>query len=412
MGAQARTVTVLSDENDDGFRRRLVDRLTVAGAHLVADAEHADVAILVASPASAANAALSADVVDFVRRHSEDELIIVVIEGMLQWRGATESDSALSPELAGALSLEPLWLDARTDGGASRTLRRLAATLAPPPPPPAAPPQPSGSPAPPQHAAQQHRSEPAGGTEASRGTAVQPSLARRSWAAIAAAVIVLAALFAVGVLLLTPGDSIGEADSSSAIALLAVGAALVACGAGVTSLVRSRRKHHRDERVATAGRGRQVRPQPRSTPAAASPSSPRPGFSEPRRPVVFVSHDHADADLVDSLAEGLRPELEAWVSRSAIDPGDSWVFEISDALEQSDAFVAVLTDEALESAWVRRELSAALLLHERNGRPRFFPVKVRPCTLPVLLETFQVIDATTGNVDSASHRLKRSILAR
>ena len=102
--------------------------------------------------------------------------------------------------------------------------------------------------------------------------------------------------------------------------------------------------------------------------------------------------------------------MDTWVSQSSLRPGDSWVFEISDALEGADAFIAVLTEKSLRSAWVRRELSAALLLHERSGSPRFLAFKAEPCRLPVLLETGQVIDAVTSGFDMATRDLKAAIV--
>ena len=161
-------------------------------------------------------------------------------------------------------------------------------------------------------------------------------------------------------------------------------------------------------------RRRRSRGKPATPPSSVEGTSagwpaPAAGAGEKLPPIAFVSHDHEDRELVNALTSELRPDVDTWVSQSSLRPGDSWVFEISDALEGADAFIAVLTEKSLRSSWVRREMSAALLLHERSGSPRFLAFIAEPCRLPVLLETFQVIDAATSGFDMAKRELKMAI---
>ena len=76
---------------------------------------------------------------------------------------------------------------------------------------------------------------------------------------------------------------------------------------------------------------------------------------------VFVSHSHADAELAVKISKALRSEgLDVWESDLNLLPGDNWAAEVARALEESDAMVVLLTPDAMNSPWVRREMEYAL----------------------------------------------------
>ena len=86
---------------------------------------------------------------------------------------------------------------------------------------------------------------------------------------------------------------------------------------------------------------------------------------------VFISHAHDERDqaIVRRIAEGLRGQgLEVWYDEWEIWPGENFAEKISQALEESQAMVVVLTPNALRSPWVRREVEYALGSESYSGR--------------------------------------------
>lgn len=90
---------------------------------------------------------------------------------------------------------------------------------------------------------------------------------------------------------------------------------------------------------------------------------------------VFVSHSHADSELAARVSKALRNEgLEVWDSDLDLLPGDNWAAEVARALEESDAMVVLMTEDALNSPWVRREMEYALGAKRYSNR--LIPVAV------------------------------------
>ncbi len=93
---------------------------------------------------------------------------------------------------------------------------------------------------------------------------------------------------------------------------------------------------------------------------------------------VFLSHSHHDKRLTVRVAEELRRHgVPAWYSERHIAGAQQWIDQIGLALKRCDWFVVVLTPEAVESMWVKRELAAALIDREYNGR--IVPLLAKSC---------------------------------
>src|SRR5437868_3608915 len=83
---------------------------------------------------------------------------------------------------------------------------------------------------------------------------------------------------------------------------------------------------------------------------------------KPNRPKeVFLSHSHHDAPLTKQIAAELRRhKIKAWYSEHHIAGAQKWQDEIGSALERCDWFIVLMTPEAAQSKWVRREVSIAV----------------------------------------------------
>jgi hypothetical protein len=83
---------------------------------------------------------------------------------------------------------------------------------------------------------------------------------------------------------------------------------------------------------------------------------------------VFISHSHKDEILAKEIAAFLKKAgLDVWDDRE-IFPGDNWATKISEALDESNAMVVLLTPESIKSRSVRQDIEFALGHKRYNNR--------------------------------------------
>ena len=93
---------------------------------------------------------------------------------------------------------------------------------------------------------------------------------------------------------------------------------------------------------------------------------------------VFLSHSHHDKRLTVRVAEELRRHgVPVWYSERHLVGAQQWLDQIGLALRRCDWFVVVLTPAAVDSMWVKRELSAALI--DRKYDDRIVPLMAKNC---------------------------------
>jgi hypothetical protein len=84
---------------------------------------------------------------------------------------------------------------------------------------------------------------------------------------------------------------------------------------------------------------------------------------------VFLSHNRADAPLVERIAERLRDErLQPWLDQWSLSPGGSWQQEIAQGLRTSGTCAVFIGPHGLGN-WAREELEVA---QDRAARDRGF----------------------------------------
>ena len=106
---------------------------------------------------------------------------------------------------------------------------------------------------------------------------------------------------------------------------------------------------------------------------------------------VFISHATKDAQFAHRLADDLqRLGVQVWIAPESIRPGEGWVRAIERGLAESSHVVVVLTPAALESKWVEKETDIAIA-RERKGRIEVIPLDVKPCEVPLLLSSYQMV---------------------
>ena len=98
----------------------------------------------------------------------------------------------------------------------------------------------------------------------------------------------------------------------------------------------------------------------------------------PKPSEVFLSHSHHDKRLTVRVAEELRRHgVPVWYSERHLVGAQQWLDQIGLALRRCDWFAVVLTPEAIDSMWVKRELSDALIDRKYDGR--IVPLMAKSC---------------------------------
>lgn len=118
-------------------------------------------------------------------------------------------------------------------------------------------------------------------------------------------------------------------------------------------------------------------------------------MSEPR---VFVSHSHQDDIFTNRLVADLRYYgARVWVDVTGMDPGN-FMERISQALDDSDWLLVVLTPAALASPYVKLEVDAALHRVQQGFMRGVIPVVAEQCaprSIPALWDILHRFDASS-----------------
>ena len=111
---------------------------------------------------------------------------------------------------------------------------------------------------------------------------------------------------------------------------------------------------------------------------------------------IFLSHSDRDRLFVKKLVAMMRRHgLPVWYSRTNILGAQQWHDEIGAALHRCDWFVLVLSPSAVESMWVKRELTFSL--QQNRFENKIVPLLYQPCDYDQLswtLSSFHMIDFT------------------
>jgi hypothetical protein len=127
--------------------------------------------------------------------------------------------------------------------------------------------------------------------------------------------------------------------------------------------------------------------------------------------VAFVSHASEDAAIAASITDYLeRNGVTCWIAPRDVTPGGDYGAEILHGIETSAVFVLVLSENANESIFVKREVERAV----SKGKP-IFPIRVREVmpsrSLELFISSAHWIDAWQPPIEKYLARLAQSITA-
>ena len=143
---------------------------------------------------------------------------------------------------------------------------------------------------------------------------------------------------------------------------------------------------------------------------------------------VFVSYASEDLEPVQDLVDDLTIRgLDVWFDQSEIDPGDDFVEEMKNGIEESDVVLICLSpsfEEKPPESWVRDELRMAMLKEKDTLEKRIIPIRLnRGGDVPKELGTRAFVDLSSEEkrkrnfprlikaIKNAQNRAKRVVSA-
>lgn len=101
---------------------------------------------------------------------------------------------------------------------------------------------------------------------------------------------------------------------------------------------------------------------------------------------IFLSHTSIDKPFVEKLAKNLkRIGVEVWYDKWEIGVGESITWKIENGIRGNEYLGIILSPEALQSEWVKSELSAAWVKQMQSKKVFILPILYRDCEIPLLL---------------------------
>jgi len=103
-------------------------------------------------------------------------------------------------------------------------------------------------------------------------------------------------------------------------------------------------------------------------------------------PSIFLSHTSVDKPFVEKLAQSLKKVgINVWFDKWEINVGDSITWKIEEGIRENEFLGIVLSQEAIQSEWVKAELSAAWVKQMQRKKVIILPILYRNCDIPLFL---------------------------
>lgn len=121
---------------------------------------------------------------------------------------------------------------------------------------------------------------------------------------------------------------------------------------------------------------------------------------------TFIAHSSLDHEFVEQLAQRLiKDGIAVWFDDWEIKVGDSIIQKINDGLEESSFFIPVISQNSVNSDWVKRELNATLMKQLNKKDIRILPVLLdcEPSSLPPLLSDIYSARFSSGKIDDKEY---------
>lgn len=129
---------------------------------------------------------------------------------------------------------------------------------------------------------------------------------------------------------------------------------------------------------------------------------------------LFISHSSRDDAFVRDLRAALSyHDQEAWIDSRELHGGDPLLTEIQKAIDESSAYMVVISPNSLQSKWVGKELKYALKVQEQRGQTQFpvIPISLDGTRLGMMEELFDEeptyisVSSEPGGIEAEMNRI-------
>ena len=123
--------------------------------------------------------------------------------------------------------------------------------------------------------------------------------------------------------------------------------------------------------------------------------------------LYFLSHSSADKQFARKLYNDLiKEDFNIFLDEWDINIGESIVERINDALERMRGLILILSNNSINSNWVRKELYSALMKELNDKTITIFPVLKEKCDIPIIINDYKYADFV-NNYQIGISQLKR-----
>lgn len=103
-------------------------------------------------------------------------------------------------------------------------------------------------------------------------------------------------------------------------------------------------------------------------------------------PSIFLSHTYVDKPFVEKLAKDLtRLGVNVWYDKWEIKVGDSITWKVEEGIRENEFLGIIFSPEALNSEWVKSEISSAWVKQMQTKKVVLLPIYYRDCQIPYFL---------------------------
>ena len=123
---------------------------------------------------------------------------------------------------------------------------------------------------------------------------------------------------------------------------------------------------------------------------------------------IFLSHNHKDKPFVNRLAKDLEAQgFSVWIDEFEIKLGDSLIAKIRHGIDNAEYLGVVLSENSINSEWVKREVDIAMNQEIDGKRVKVLPLMLHNIELPGFLKGKLYADFTAD--DRYADNLKKII---
>jgi len=126
---------------------------------------------------------------------------------------------------------------------------------------------------------------------------------------------------------------------------------------------------------------------------------------------IFLSHSSKDKFFARKLADGLKSHgVDVWIDEAEIKIGDSLTEKIGKAIDTTQYFGIVLSENSVNSEWVKKELQIAIQKELSNKKVVVLPILLESVEIPFFLRDKLYADFTNPeNFDSEFNKILEAL---